>query len=124
MWGYEGEELSDIEATVSHVRRTQPDVFFTTVAYPIGGTPYFADVADRRTDPIPWEQSTDRNARIRGRHSRRFYGNADQLLRAEVELERLSRSQSPVEPSQFEELSRRIESAREGLRTTFAETEA
>jgi radical SAM superfamily enzyme YgiQ (UPF0313 family) len=124
MWGYEGEELSDIEATVSHVRRTQPDVFFTTVAYPIGGTPYFEDVADRRTDPIPWEQSTDRNARIRGRHSRRFYGNADQLLRAEVELERLSRSQSPVEPSQFEELSRRIESAREGLRTTFAETEA
>lgn len=77
MWGYEGEGISDIEATVSHVRRTQPDVFLTTIAYPIGGTPYFTDVADRRTDSLPWAQSSDRNVRIRGRHSRRFYGNAD-----------------------------------------------
>jgi len=124
MWGYEGEEMSDIEATISHVRRTQPDVFFTTVAYPIGGTPYFTDVADRRTDSLPWAESTDRNARIQGRHSRRFYGNADQLLRAEVEFEKLSRSKSPVNPLQLEELSRRIADARDGLRTTFAETEA
>jgi len=124
MWGYEGEELSDIEATVSHVRRTQPDVFLTTVAYPIGGTPYFTEVADRMTDPLPWAQSSDRNARIRGRHSRRFYGNADQLLKAEVEFERLSRLKVPVSPSRLEELSRRIENAREGLRVTFAETEA
>ena len=123
MWGYEGEELSDIEATVSHVRRTQPDVFLTTVAYPIAGTPYFADVAGGRTDSLPWAQSSDRNIRIRGRHSRRFYGNADQLLKAEVELERLSQSKAAT-ASQLEELYRRIESAREGLRLTFAETEA
>jgi radical SAM superfamily enzyme YgiQ (UPF0313 family) len=124
MWGYEGEELSDIEATVSHVRYTQPDIFLTTVAYPIGGTPYFADVASRAIDPVPWAESSDRNLRIRGRHSRGFYGNADQLLRAEVELERLSRSNAPANASQLDELSRRIESAREGLRATFAETEA
>jgi len=124
MWGYEGEELSDIEATVSHVRHTQPDVFLTTVAYPIGGTPYFAEVAERMTDFLPWAQSSDRNVRIRGRHSRRFYGNADQLLKAEVEFERLSRSKTPVNLSQLEELSRRIENAREGLRLTFEEAEA
>ena len=47
MWGYEGEELSDIEATVEHVKKTDPDIFFTTVAYPIKGTPYFSEVADR-----------------------------------------------------------------------------
>ena len=35
MWGYEGEELPDIEATIEHVKRSDPDVFFTTVAYPI-----------------------------------------------------------------------------------------
>jgi radical SAM superfamily enzyme YgiQ (UPF0313 family) len=124
MWGYEGEELSDIEATVSHVRRTQPDVFLTTVAYPMGGTPYSADVAERITDSLPWAQSSDRNVRIRGRHSRRFYGNADQLLRAEVELGRLSLLKTPASPSQLEELYRRIENAREGLRTTFAESDA
>ena len=41
MWGYEGEELEDIAATVEHVKLTNPDIFFTTVSYPIKGTPYF-----------------------------------------------------------------------------------
>ncbi len=41
MWGYNGEELSDIEATVQHVKSCQPDVFLTTVSYPIQGTPYY-----------------------------------------------------------------------------------
>ena len=41
MWGYEGEEMEDIEATVSHVRKSMPDIFFTTVSYPIKGTPYY-----------------------------------------------------------------------------------
>ena len=41
MWGYEGEELEDIEATIAHVKTSDPDVFFTTVAYPIKGTPYY-----------------------------------------------------------------------------------
>jgi len=124
MWGYEGEDISDIEETVQHVRHTQPDTFLTTVAYPIGGTPYFADVAERVTVSLPWSQRSDRDVRIRGRHSRRFYGNADQLLKAEVELERLSRLKTPVNPAHLVELSRRIDGAREGLRTTFAETEA
>jgi len=47
MFGYEGEELSDIEATVEHVKACLPDVFLTTVSYPIKGTPYFDKVADR-----------------------------------------------------------------------------
>jgi len=124
MWGYEGEDLSDIEATVRHVCRTQPDTFLTTVAYPIGGTPYFEEVSSRVAAPLPWAQSSDRDLRIRGRHSRRYYGNADQLLKAEVELERLSHSSTPISPSQLVDLQRRIENAREGLRTTFAETES
>ncbi len=53
MWGYEGEEIEDIAATVEHVKQSNPDVFFTTVSYPIKGTGYFdkvrerVDVADR-----------------------------------------------------------------------------
>ena len=48
MWGYVGEEIEDIEATVDHVKKADPDVFFTTVSYPIKGTPYFGDVAEQR----------------------------------------------------------------------------
>jgi radical SAM superfamily enzyme YgiQ (UPF0313 family) len=39
MWGYDGEELEDIEATVEQVKKWNPDVFLTTVAYPIKNTP-------------------------------------------------------------------------------------
>ena len=98
MWGYEGEELSDIEATVEHVKRTDPDIFFTTVAYPIKGTPYFSEVADRVENLKPWNVGSDREVRIHGRHSRQFYSHADKLLRNEVELERLSKT-SASDPS-------------------------
>jgi len=92
MWGYEGEEYPDIEATIQHVKKSNPDVFFTTVAYPIKGTPYFAEVADRVENPKAWRTSSDREIWIRGRHSRRYYSFADQLLRTEVELERMTQS--------------------------------
>jgi radical SAM superfamily enzyme YgiQ (UPF0313 family) len=82
MWGYDREEISDIEATVEHVKACRPDIFFTTVSYPIKGTPYYAKVQDRLVAIEPWAQSSDRNFAIRGRHSRTFYRHADELLRS------------------------------------------
>jgi anaerobic magnesium-protoporphyrin IX monomethyl ester cyclase len=84
MWGYDGEELSDIEATIDHVKTCRPDVFLTTVSYPIKGTPYFDRVAERLVSIAPWASSSDRNFQVRGRHSRRFYQSADELLRKEM----------------------------------------
>lgn len=84
MWGYEGEELADIEATIEHVRITKPNVFLTTVSYPIKGTPYYDEVAPRLVPLRGWAESTDREVRIRGRHSRRFYEYADRWLKSEV----------------------------------------
>src|SRR5579875_1744139 len=122
MWGYEGEDLADIEATVDHVKRTDPDVFLTTVAYPIKGTPYFDQATDRLLPPTSWRESSDRDIRIRGRHSRRFYQYADQLLRAEVELQRLLvRADSHGSRQEIESL---IAQAREGLRLSYSEVEA
>lgn len=83
MWGYEGEELEDIEATYDHVQACQPDVFFTTVSYPIKGTPYYDEVAPKLVQLGEWQATTDRDIQVRGRHSRRFYQAADQLLRSE-----------------------------------------
>jgi radical SAM superfamily enzyme YgiQ (UPF0313 family) len=87
MWGYEGEEIADIEATVDHVKQCRPDVFFTTVSYPIRGTPYFDSVASRLVSIHPWETSTDREIQVQGRHSRRFYQHADELLTRELAFE-------------------------------------
>jgi radical SAM superfamily enzyme YgiQ (UPF0313 family) len=109
MWGYEGEELEDIEATAEHVRACKPDVFFTTLSYPIRGTPYYDRVAQRLVNIGSWEQTTDRDLRIRGRHSRQFYRHADDLLR----------NSAAVQPD-----PEKITAARDGLRATLQEIEA
>jgi len=123
MWGYEGEDLSDIEATVEHVKRSDPDIFFTTVAYPIKGTPYFSDVADRVENPKAWSESSDREFRVRRRHSRQFYRFADKLLRSEVELRRLG-DKPDADEACVAALREGISEARAGLQATITEVEA
>jgi anaerobic magnesium-protoporphyrin IX monomethyl ester cyclase len=107
MWGYEGEDLSDIEATVEHVKVCRPDVFLTTISYPIKGTPYYDEVVSRLVKIGDWATSTDRDVSITGRHSRRFYEFADKLLKSEVAG-----------------LTNEAASARHGLKETFAEVDA
>lgn len=122
MWGYEGEELDDVEATIQHVKKTDPDIFFTTVAYPIQGTDYSYQVAARTERLKEWSVSSDRDVRIRGRHSRNFYGLADQLLRSEVELEH-TRRKSGAE-AVIAELQNKVADLRLGLHASSAEVEA
>jgi len=123
MWGYEGEEIADIEATVEHVKKTDPDVFFTTVSYPIKGTPYFEDVSGRLISSRSWAEGSDRDFQIRGRHSRRFYQYADQLLRNEVELSRMNRNSAADKAAVRTELEAKIAAARDGLRASRTEVE-
>ena len=123
MWGYEGEDLSDIEATVEHVKKSDPDIFFTTVAYPIKGTPYFSEVADRVDSLKSWSQGSDRDFRVRNRHSRQFYRFADKLLRSEVELKRLAHK-ADADAAAIAALQSGISEARSGLLATSAEVEA
>jgi anaerobic magnesium-protoporphyrin IX monomethyl ester cyclase len=125
MWGYEGEGLEDVEATVNHVRLSNPDVFLTTVAYPIKGTPYFDEVSSRVVSAKDWEEGSDRDFRIRGRHSRRFYQFADQLLRSEIALSGSLKSNGESgDPALLHHLRERIAEARAGMREFFSEVEA
>jgi anaerobic magnesium-protoporphyrin IX monomethyl ester cyclase len=84
MLGFDGEDLSDLHATVDHLKRTAPDVFLTTVSYPIKGTPYYRRVADRLSSPVEWAQGTDRDLVVRGRPVRRYYDFARRWMTAEV----------------------------------------
>jgi radical SAM superfamily enzyme YgiQ (UPF0313 family) len=121
MWGYQGEELQDIEETIEHVKRSDPDIFFTTIAYPIKGTPYYKSVADSLVQLKPWSQTSDREVVVRGRRPARFYEFADRLLRDEVELARLKRGGSKDEAET--ELRERIQATRESLHATVGATE-
>jgi len=123
MWGYEGEEMQDIEATIDHVRKAQPDIFFTTVSYPIKGTPYYTEIQNKLVQLKPWGQSSDREIKIRGRHSRDYYAHADKLLRAEVQLARFNQGASG-NPSEVHRLETEVAIARRNLVATAYEVEA
>jgi anaerobic magnesium-protoporphyrin IX monomethyl ester cyclase len=90
MWGYDGETVEDIEATVEHVKQANPDVFFTTVTYPIKNTAYYRQVAERVVLDKDWDAATDRDHRLRGQRPRAYYGHADQWLRNAVAASRLA----------------------------------
>jgi len=117
MWGYEGEELEDIEATIEHVRASKPDVFLTTVSYPIKGTPYFKRVQEQgRIRAVrPWAESSDRDLEIVGRRSSEFYQIANQLLKHEVELVQLDTGNNPATRTEADSLKARIASERMSL---------
>ena len=116
MWGYEGEEFEDIAATVEHVKATNPEVFFTTVSYPIKGTGYFEKVRARVRAPIPWQEGSDRDYVIDGRRGREYYKLADQWLRNEVEAFRLESR----DPARAAELLSSAWHAREAMRSWSA----
>ena len=127
MWGYEGEDLEDIEATIQHVSTSRPDIFLTTVSYPIKGTPYYNRIASRLVQIAPWNKTSDRELKISGRHSRNFYAHADKLLRNEVTLARmLNGSATDAQTSGPEQellLRQSIAHERGALQATYAEVE-
>lgn len=84
MLGFDGEEMSDLRDTVDHLKKTAPDVFLTTVSYPIKGTPYYAQVEDRLSPRVSWSEGTDRDLVVTGRPVKRYYDFARRWMTAEV----------------------------------------
>src|SRR5215469_6736389 len=120
MWGYPGEQIDDIAATVDLVKKCQPEIHLTTVAYPIKNTGYFRKASDLVVLDKAWASATDRDHRIRGRHSRAYYKHADSWLNNEVEAARI-RNENPDEAERrFAEAMR----ARESMMAVASETEA
>ena len=89
MLGYPGEERTDIHETVEHLKQSNPDIFLTTVAYPIKGTPFYREVEQRLITGLPWEKRTDRDLDFRGRFSKRFYKHANRYLVNEVNYHKM-----------------------------------
>jgi anaerobic magnesium-protoporphyrin IX monomethyl ester cyclase len=123
MWGYEGEELEDIEATIRHVSSSNPDIFLTTVSYPIKGTPYYRKISDRLVQLETWSKTSDRELRVKGRHTREFYAHVDKLLRTEVERSRILRDHEGGDDSALASLEQTIRAERSGMQNSWAEVE-
>ncbi len=69
-----------------------------------------------------WAESTDRELKIAGRHSRGFYQFADQLLKSEVTLQKLGNATE--DSAAVATLRSQIETARRGLLEAYGEVEA
>ncbi len=117
MWGYDGETAEDVEATVEHVRASLPDVFFTTLAYPIMGTAYYEKVKGRVSLSRPWAEGGDRDHVVAGRADRETYRLADRWLRAAVESRRLE----VAAPEEARALAGEADAARREFLSAFAE---
>jgi radical SAM superfamily enzyme YgiQ (UPF0313 family) len=89
MLGYPGEKKEDIYETVNHLKDSNPDIFLTTVAYPIKGTPFFHEVEERILTNLPWEKRTDRDLDFTGRYSKKFYKHANRYLVNEVNYHKM-----------------------------------
>ncbi len=84
MLGYDGEEQSDLEETVRVLSAAAPDIFLTTVSYPIKDTGYFEAVQDRVVAHKSWDDGSDRDLSVIGRHSDAFYRHATRWMVGEV----------------------------------------
>jgi anaerobic magnesium-protoporphyrin IX monomethyl ester cyclase len=122
MWGYEGEDLEDIEATIKHVSTSKPDIFFTTVSYPIKGTPYYNRISEKLIQIESWGKTSDREFHIRGRHSRNFYSHADRLLREEVAFARAT-DQGNSPDSNIAIMQQNIHDMRSAMMAAYHEVE-
>ena len=89
MLGYDDERLEDLEETVRVLKRAAPDVFLTTVSYPIKNTPYYEQVKDRIVARKRWAEGSDRDFDVIGRHSARYYDHTTRWMVNSVAASRL-----------------------------------
>ncbi len=89
MLGYPGEKKHDIIETVCHLKDSMPDIFLTTVAYPIKGTPFYTEVENRLVSDKEWDERTDRDLDFKGRYSKNFYRHANRYMVNEVNFHKM-----------------------------------
>jgi len=117
MLGYPGETEADIEATIEHLKSSDPDQFTITVSYPIKGTPFYDEVVQEMISPGPWEETTDRDIKLRRPHSSLYYWFATTRVISEVKHAKLARAADRPTPS-LEAAKHRVKAmmARAGMR--------
>ena len=84
MLGYPGEDESDIRETLHHLKTSNPDHYTITVAYPIKGTPLYAEVEELFVEDLAWEKSTDRDIDFKRTYNRKYYDYAINWIHYEM----------------------------------------
>lgn len=86
MLGYPGETEKDIEETINHLKKSNPNHFTITVAYPIKGTEFFQEIESSQVNAFEWDKNTDRDRDFLRTYPRKYYDFAVRRVVNEVKF--------------------------------------
>lgn len=83
-FGYPGEGLKEIEATIDLVRSTRPDEIGVSVSYPLPNTTFYERVSEQLGNKRNWVDSGELSMMFRSAYSTEFYRSLRNALHFEV----------------------------------------
>jgi anaerobic magnesium-protoporphyrin IX monomethyl ester cyclase len=89
--GYPDETTADIRKTIDLLKQTRPDVFGTSVAFPMKGTAFYERVQDRIIANENWSSRNQNKLLFKARYSRLYYWFAVRWLVKEVNVAKMWR---------------------------------
>jgi anaerobic magnesium-protoporphyrin IX monomethyl ester cyclase len=104
-FGYPGETMDDIMATVRLVRETLPDDIGISVSYPLPGTKFHRLVKAELGEKNHWNESNDLEMMFRGRYQSSFYRRLHKLLHRDLLLRHKLRSAAAMAPEAGTEIA-------------------
>jgi anaerobic magnesium-protoporphyrin IX monomethyl ester cyclase len=97
-FGYPGEVLEDILATVQMVRDTLPDDIGVSVSYPLPGTRFYDMVKEQLGAKTNWSDSDDLAMMFQGTYQSPFYRKLHRVLHDDLALfQRLHTTVGPLD---------------------------
>ena len=88
-FGYPGETLEDIEATLDLIRKARPDDVGISVSYPLPGTPFYDRVKAELGDDTHWEDSSDLAMLFDGPYPTEFYRALHERVHSEYRMRQM-----------------------------------
>ncbi len=107
-FGYLGETMDDIEATVALIRETFPDDIGISVTYPIADTDLYRSVNSKLERKENWKNSDDISMLFKGTYKTPFYKKLHQVLHAELDLMHMLDQKNDINPSVKDNMLRKL----------------
>jgi radical SAM superfamily enzyme YgiQ (UPF0313 family) len=90
--GYPDESTADIRKTINLLKETKPDVFGTSVAFPMKGTQFYERVEQRIMPDENWSSRNQNKLLFKGKYPRLYYWFAVRWLVKEVNIAKMWRA--------------------------------
>jgi anaerobic magnesium-protoporphyrin IX monomethyl ester cyclase len=105
-FGYPGETLADIQATMQMLHDCAPDDIGISISYPLPGTPFYERVEAQLGTQQNWIDSEDLAMLYHGPYSTAFYRQLHQVVHADFRRQRATRRIRSGEGNQAKNLAR------------------